>query len=237
MLVSRKSLRRVALVGVLIAAAPAAGGAGGSDWPAFLGPTGDGKSGETGTFVTWGENGPPLLWHVAVGEGYAAPSVADGRLYLFDRHGDLVRLTCMDALTGEELWRSEYATDYEDMYGYSNGPRAVPVIDGDRVYTFGAGGRLRCHRVKDGSVVWDVDTTKTFGVVQNFFGVGSTPVVEGDLLIAAIGGSPPGSPGIMSGEVVGNGSGIVAFDKRTGKVRYQITDELASYSSPAIVTI
>ena len=30
----------------------------------------------------------------------------------------------------------------------------------------------------------------------------------------------------------GNGTGIVAFDKMTGEVKYQITDELASYSSP-----
>ena len=209
----------------------------GSDWPVFLGPTGDGKSSETGILKHWNEDGPPLLWQMPVGEGYAAPSVADGRLFLFDRHRDTVRLTCIDAGTGDELWRSEYATDYEDMYGYSNGPRAVPVVDGDLVYTFGPAGRLRSHRVDDGSLVWQVDTAATFGVIQNFFGASSVPVVEGDLLIAAIGGSPEDSPGIQSGKVVGNGSGIVAFDKRTGEVRYRITDELASYSSPRIVTI
>lgn len=207
------------------------------DWPRFLGPTGDAKSSETGISKTWPAGGPPLVWHVEVGEGYAAPTIADGRLFLFDRHGDRVRLTALDARTGEERWRSEYATSYEDMYGYSGGPRAVPVVDGDRVYTFGAGGRLRCHRVKDGSVLWDVDTTAKFGVVQNFFGAGSVPAIEGDLLIAAIGGSPEGSPGIQSGEVVGNGTAIVAFDKLTGKVRYKTSDELASYSSPVLATI
>jgi len=222
---------------LLVSSLSAAERAVGSDWPGFLGPTGDGKSSETGISKSWNADGPPLLWQLPVGEGYAAPSVADGRLFLFDRHGDTVRLTCMNPRTGKESWRSEYATDYEDMYGYSNGPRAVPVIDGARVYTFGAGGRLRCHRVKDGSLVWDVDTTSVFGVVQNFFGAGSAPVVEGDLLIAAIGGSAAEAPGIQSGEVVGNGSGIVAFDKRTGKVRYKIVDELASYSSPTLATI
>ena len=212
-------------------------GAGGEDWPAFLGPSGEGKSAETGISTAWGSAGPPLVWQVPVGEGYAAPSVAGGRLYLFDRHGDRIRLSCLDARTADEIWRSEYATGYEDLYGYSNGPRAAPVVDGDRVYTFGPAGRLRCHRVADGSLIWEVDTTKTFGVVQNFFGAAGAPVVEGDLLIAGIGGSPAGSPTIHSGKVVGNDSGIVAFDKRTGKVRYKITDELASYSSPRVVTI
>ena len=209
----------------------------GSDWGTFLGPTADGKSTETGILKSWKQGGPPLLWHVPTGESYAAPSVADGRLFLFDRHGDSMRLVALNPRTAKELWRAEYSTEYEDIYGYGNGPRAAPTVDGEHVYTFDAGGRLRCHRVQDGSLVWTVDTAKTFGVVQNFFGASGVPVVEGDLLIVAIGGSPAESPGIQSGKVTGNGSGIVAFDKRTGKVRYRITDELASYSSPVMATI
>ncbi len=208
------------------------------DWPAFLGPTGDSKSPERLDPRVWTTpGGPPLAWWREVGDGYSAPAVAAGRLFHFDRHGDRARLTCLDAASGEELWRAEYPTAYEDYYGYSNGPRASPVVDGDRVYVFGVEGRLRCHRVSDGELLWEVDTTAEFGVVQNFFGVGSTPVVEGDLLIAMVGGSPPGSPGIHSGEVEGNGSGLVAFDKRSGEVRYRLSDELASYATPRLVTI
>ena len=209
----------------------------GSDWPRFLGPSGDGKSPETGVVLDWPPGGPPVRWHKRIGDGYSMPSVARGRLFLFDRHGDRARLTCLRSETGEELWCAEYPTDYEDMYQFSTGPKTTPVVDGERVYTFGVEGRLRCHRVTDGKLLWDVDTETRFGVVQNFFGVGSTPIVEGDLLIVPVGGSPAGTPGIQSGRVVGNGSGIVAFDKRTGEVRYKITDELASYSSPTIVTI
>jgi outer membrane protein assembly factor BamB len=35
----------------------------------------------------------------------------------------------------------------------------------------------------------------------------------------------------------GNGSGVVAFDKHTGKVRYKVTDELAAYAGPVLATI
>lgn len=212
----------------------------GDDWNRFLGPAGDGKSNETGIVVEiWADDGPPLLWQRPIGEGYAAPAISRGRLYLFDREGDTVRLVSLDARNGEELWTSEYTTEYEDLYGYSNGPRAAPVVDveTDLIFTFGAGGRLRSHRVDDGSLVWEVDTVAEFGVIQNFFGAGSVPIIEGDLLIAAVGGSPTDSPDIMSGEVAGNGSGIVAFDKRTGEVRYRVSDELASYSSPIIVNV
>jgi outer membrane protein assembly factor BamB len=111
------------------------------------------------------------------------------------------------------------------------------VVDDDRVYTFGVEGRLRCHRVTDGKLLWEVDTTAKYGVVQNFFGAGSTPAIEGDLLVAQVGGSPPNSPKVHSGAVPSNGTGVVAFDKRTGQVRYEISDDLASYAAVKLATV
>jgi len=207
------------------------------DWPRFLGPSGDGKSTETGLDLAWPATGPPLVWEIEVGDGYTMPAIADGKLFEFDRREDRARLTCRVAATGKEIWRQEYPTDYEDLYGYSTGPRGTPVIDGDRIYTYGVEGKLRCHAVKDGKLLWEVDTVKKFGVVQNFFGVGSTPIIEGDLLIAMVGGSPDDSPGIQSGDVKSAGTAIVAFDKKTGEVRYATGDDLASYASPVLTTI
>ena len=123
------------------------------------------------------------------------------------------------------------------MYGYSNGPRCSPVIDGNRVFIFGPEGMLHCLQVSDGTLLWKVDTTRQFGVVPNFFGVGSTPVIHGDLLIAQVGGSGAGAadtPGGPSDRVKGDGTGVVAFDKRTGKVVYTLSNELASYASPTL---
>ncbi len=207
----------------------------GVDWPTFLGPTGDGKSPEKG--LRWPADGPRKLWQRDLGESYGICSVYRGRVYQFDRAGNKAVLYCLNSETGKELWKFEYPSPYEDMYGYEPGPRCSPVLDGDRVYLYGVEGMLHCLGAADGKEIWKKNTVQEFGVVQNFFGVGSTPVVEGDLLIVQVGGSPPGSPGIQTGEVKGNGSGIVAFDKRTGGVKYKITDELASYSGPALTTI
>ncbi|HUR38114.1 MAG TPA: PQQ-binding-like beta-propeller repeat protein [Planctomycetota bacterium] len=207
----------------------------GVDWPCFLGPTHDSKSPETG--LKWPAEGPRKVWERELGEGYAPCSVSKGRLYQFDRSGGKARLACLKSETGEPVWTFEYASEYDDMYGYDPGPRCAPVVDDDRVYILGVEGQLHCLQAADGKKVWSKDTTKEFGVQQNFFGVGGAPVVEGDLLIANIGGSPPGSPGIQSGQLKGNGSGIVAFDKKTGEVKYKVTDELASYASPQLATI
>jgi outer membrane protein assembly factor BamB len=207
---------------------------GGSDWPRFLGPSGDGRSPEPLDPTPWLESGPPVLWHTAVGEGYSMPSVARGRLFLFDRIENRARLRALHSETGDTLWQTDYASAYEDMYGYSGGPRTSPVIDDDLVFTLGVEGRLRAQRVVDGSLVWEVDTTERYGVQQNFFGVGATPIVEGDLLIAVIGGSPEDSPGIQSGKVEPNGTALVGFDKRTGEERWRSGDELAAYASPVM---
>ena len=212
----------------------------GSDWPNFLGPNQNGKSPEEIDIAPWPGAGPRVVWHADTGTSYGAPTVTNGKLFIFARHRDMARLSCLDSKTGTERWRFEYPTDYEDMYGYNNGPRCCPVVDEERVYIFGAEGMLHCVNAFDGALLWKVDTTARFHVVQNFFGVASAPVVEGELLIVQIGGSPPGSPKNIwgaNGKPKPNGSGIVAFDKHTGEVVYQIADELASYASPIIATI
>jgi outer membrane protein assembly factor BamB len=208
-----------------------------NDWPQFLGPLGTSVSTEKGIITPWPEKGLKIVWSKKIGTGYSMPSISQGKLYHFDRHGGKARLTCMSSTTGAEDWRFEYPTDYTDKYGYNNGPRCTPVVDGDLVFCHGVEGWLHCVNAKDGKVVWGVDERGKFGVVQNFFGVGSTPVVEGDLLIVQVGGSPPGSDQVHFSDVKGNKSGIVAFEKRTGKIRYSISDELASYSGPVLATI
>lgn len=209
----------------------------GDDWPCFLGPTHDSVSREKGILAPWPAEGPRLVWERTIGIGYAMPSISRGRLFHFDRRGNRCTLHCWKAETAEPLWTFDYSTDYRDQYNYNGGPRCCPVIDGDRVYTFGPEGMLHCVRVVDGKLLWKVDTRAAFGVVQNFFGVGSTPVIEGDLLLVQVGGSPKGSDLESFLDLKGNGSGLVAFDKYTGKVRYQVSDELASYSSPVVATI
>jgi outer membrane protein assembly factor BamB len=212
----------------------------GIDWPDFLGPQRDSRSPETGLNTNWKAHPPRVVWHTSLGESYSAPSVSRGRLFHFDRHGDVHRLTCRHSETGEELWTHELPADFTDMLGYNNGPRATPVVDGNRVYVASPEGLLECVDVTSGEQVWRVDTLKEFGIVKNFFGVGSTPLVWQDLVIVNVGGSPADSPPDVyaaRGHVEGNGSGVVAFDKLTGKVRWQATDELASYASPVVAPL
>jgi outer membrane protein assembly factor BamB len=212
----------------------------GVDWPTFLGSNADSKSPETGLPMTWPDDGPRIVWQKRLGEGYGIGSVSRGRFYQLDRIGDEARLICMNAETGENLWTFPYDTHYRDLYDYDGGPRCSPVIDGKRVYIYGVEGMLYCLNAETGDEIWKVDTAARYGVVQNFFGVGSTPVIENDLLLVMVGGSPVESRRVPPGRldlVEPGGSAVVAFDKMTGEERYRAGDDLASYASLKLATI
>lgn len=221
----------------------------GEDWGAFLGPSGTGGSRLAGIATPWDAGGPNVLWHAAMGEGYCAPAVARGRAFLFDRVGDRLRLRAVEAETGRPLWDVGRDITYTDSFGYDGGPRAQPVVAGDRVLTFGPDGRLECRAVVDGELLWEIDTSAEYHVVQNFFGVGTAPLVIGPmsvggeertLVIVQVGGSRPGTdpPAPERLDLVkGFDSGLVAFDLATGAEAWRSTNELASYSVPVMATV
>jgi outer membrane protein assembly factor BamB len=193
-----------------------------ADWPQLFGPTRNGVSTETDLLLTWPKTGPTRVWQRNIGLGYSGPVVAAGRVIVFYRNKDEEVIECLDTAKGDSKWKYAYACKYSDNYGKGDGPRATPVIDGKRVYTLGADGTLTCVDFDKGTKVWARNISTDYEVRPSFFGVGTTPLVEGDLLLVNVGGK---------------GSGVVAFDKETGKEAWKATDEGASYSSPVAATI
>src|SRR5260370_11442425 len=153
------------------------------------------------------------------GTAYSSAAISGDRLLFIHRIGKEERVECLHRETGERYWSFTYPTQFEDRYGYNNGPRASPVIDGDRVYTYGAEGKLHCLKLETGQVYWKRDLPAEFKVPHDFFGVASTPLIEGDLLIVNVGA--PGGPT------------VAAFDKKTGKLVWGVGDKWGpSYASP-----
>jgi outer membrane protein assembly factor BamB len=194
------------------------------DWKSFLGPTHDATSTETKLLQVWPRGGPKLVWEMKKGTGYSSPAISGDRLVFFHRIGNEERVECLHRETGERYWQFNYPTQFEDRYGYNNGPRASPVIDGDHVYIYGAEGKLHALKLETGQVYWKRDLSAEFKVPHDFFGVAATPLVEGDLLIINVGA--PGGPS------------VAAFDKTTGKLVWGAGDQWGpSYASPVPATV
>jgi PQQ-like domain len=212
----------------------------GEDWPRMLGPNSDSRSSETGILTDWSDGKLAIRWSQPTGIGYGNGVVSKGRLFQFDRFEDMERLTCLNAETGVELWRWESAVQYNDMYGYNNGPRSSPVVDNDRVYVYGVAGNFACIDVVQGRELWKTNLSEKFGVVQNFFGVGSSPCLFEDKVLVMVGGSPESSKRVPAGRlnfVEPNRSAMVALNKQTGAEQYRVGNYLASYSAPIIAKI
>jgi len=210
----------VALASVSLSAP---GAASPSDWPQFLGPNRNGNYAGSPLAKPWPKEGPPVVWKRQIGQGFAGPAVSDDRLILFHRVEDRAVVECINARTGQPIWKAGYATDYRDDFGFDPGPRATPTIAEGRVFTYGAEGQLSCWKLESGESLWKVNAVQEFGSPKGFFGRAAAPLVEAGLVIFM-----PGGP---------KEAGVVALEVATGKVRWKATRDEASYASPIAATI
>jgi outer membrane protein assembly factor BamB len=194
-----------------------------AEWPQLLGPTRDGTSIDTTLATKWPKEGPKVLWRLKAGAGWSGPVVSSNRVVLFHRLKDREAIECLNATNGTPLWRNEYPATYRDDFGFGEGPRATPAISGRQILTFGADGILTCWDLLNGTNVWRIDTRKQFTTEKGFFGIASSPLVEGNAVILNMGGS--------------DRAGVVAFDSATGKVLWKATQQEASYSSAVSASI
>ena len=209
----------------------AAGGQAG-DWPQILGPDRNAAAVAEHLAGAWPGSGLKTLWQRDVGRGFAGISVGQGTAILFHRIGDREIVEALHAATGALVWKSAFPATYVPTISDDDGPSAVPIISQGRVYVCGAAGNLRCLDVKTGAVVWERDTYEDFNSKrefhgeppQGYFGVASSPILEGDKLIVNVGGDT-------------REAGIVAFAAATGRTVWKATRERSSYSSPIAVTV
>lgn len=199
----------------------AAGAALAADWPQFRGPNRDGISRETGLLKSWPQGGPKVLWKAPSGDGYSHLAAARGRLYTMLGQGADEVVIAYDAATGKPVWRARTDANFSNDQG--NGPRSTPVVDGDMVYALGARGKLVALNAQTGKQVWRHDLRAEMGARPPQWGISTTPLVEGNLLLVDVGGS--------------EGKSLAAFDKKTGKVAWTSQTDQAGYSAPIAVTV
>jgi outer membrane protein assembly factor BamB len=192
----------------------------GDDWPQFRGPHRDGAAPGARLAHGWPPSGPRQLWRVPIGDGYSHLAVADGRVYTLYGANAAEYLSAYDAASGRQLWVQR--TDSELMNDQGNGPRSTPTFDAGTLYVQSAQGRLLAVAAATGKVLWSHDLGREFGARMPTWGSASSPLVEGDLLLVAAGGS--------------GGHSAMAFDKHTGKVIWAALDEKPGYASPIAIT-
>jgi len=187
-----------------------------ADWPQWRGPSQDGISQETAWQVEWPDDDPPIVWNANVGTGFASVSVANGLLFTTGHANGQDTIWCLNATTGETVWKHSFAEPLLDKY-YEGGPSATPTVHNDVVYSISKSGLVFCLDRDNGTVVWQVDAAQLTGSPMPTWGFGGSPVVYGDFLLLNMGGSG------------------VALDKNTGALKWKSEAEEAGYTTPYIM--
>jgi outer membrane protein assembly factor BamB len=207
----------------------------GDDWPQWMGPTRDGEYRESGLLTQFPEKGPQVLWRTPCSGGYAGPSVANGRVYLFDyvkRSGEEFnnpgqravldgeeRLLCLDLTNGQVIWEHRYNCPYS--ISYPAGPRCTPTVADDKVYILGSEGNLKCLKAATGDVVWERSFKQDYQAAVPIWGFSAHPLVHGDLVICMVGGE---------------NQTVVAFHKETGEEVWKgLSASAVGYCPPSVI--
>jgi outer membrane protein assembly factor BamB len=188
-----------------------------ADWPQWRGANRDAKVSDFHAPSTW----PAELtkkWSVPVGDGAATPALVGDKLYVFSREGDGETLRCLDANTGNEIWKQSYEAQPSTDPGGFRGPRSSPTVAEGKVVVESARGALHCFDAATGKPLWNKDEFKSW---PRFF-ASSSPIIVDGLVIAQLGG--------VSGAVV-------AYDVNTGAEKWKVGDLPTAYASPVLMNV
>lgn len=186
---------------------------------------GSGRDGVT-NFVppaAWPER-PKQVWKVNAGIGHSSPVVSGNSVYLMSRVGEQEVITSFDAATGARHWQQTYDAPYQvnpAATGHGKGPKSTLLVDRGRVYALGISGTLSAFDAASGKPVWRHDFKKEFPTTSPEFGTSMSPIVDGELLIAHVGGTE---------------GAIVGFDRTTGAQKWSWKGDGPAYASPIIAS-
>lgn len=189
------------------------------EWPQYLGPRRDGISKETGVLEKLPEGGLKKVWSATVGIGYSSPVAVDGKVYLFSTVDEKDTLQAFDAESGKVLWTASYNGAWTGQYP---GARCSPLIEGDRIYTYGGAGDLVCWELATGKLIWQMNVLKETNARPLTWGEASNPVIDGNRMY------------VQGGK---NGAFAVAVDKRTGKVIWKSEKGLGGYAQTVLADV
>jgi outer membrane protein assembly factor BamB len=190
-----------------------------ADWTQWRGPN---RSAVVPDFVApaaW----PKTLqkkWSTTVGDGVATPALVGGKLYAFGYQDGKEIIRCLDAGTGKEIWKNEYAAKA------AGGParnfpaaRSSPAVAEGKVVTLGVQGTLSCLDAEKGTVVWRKEST---GGVPGF-STSSSPLLADGLCVVQVGGDRSGS--------------VVAYNLADGKEKWKWAADGTKYASPMLLNL
>ena len=187
-------------------------------WPGFRGPLRDDVVRGVQIKTDWTASPPVALWRHAVGPGWSSFATSEDRIYTQEQRGADEIVACYKLSTGKPVWMHRDTVRFWDAGGGA-GPRGTPTLSHGRVYSMGATGILNALDAGSGALVWSHNAVSDTGAKIPEYGIASSPLLTGDLVVVAASGR------------------LIAYDRESGARRWAGPPHNASYSSPQLMTI
>ncbi|MEY4635041.1 MAG: hypothetical protein RJA55_839 [Acidobacteriota bacterium] len=190
-------------------------------WSQWRGPSRDGVASSFTAPATW----PAQLtkrWQATVGLGHASPVVLGNLVVIHSRLANKEVIAAYDLQSGKQLWQDGVEAPYtmnSAALGHGPGPKSTPAIADGRVFTQGISGIFSAHDLATGKLLW----RKNAPPAPPEFGTAASPVVDGNVVIAFLGGT--------------RGGALTAMDAATGTEKWRWAGDGPGYASPILATL
>ncbi|MBQ17904.1 MAG: hypothetical protein CMJ65_12345 [Planctomycetaceae bacterium] len=166
------------------------------------------------------------VWQRRVGQGHASPVVRSGRVFSLAREGNREVVRGFELASGRELWKSDYRAPYKLQSvarEHGKGPKSTPVVEGNRLVTFGISGILCCWDTTNGAKVWSREFSSEHQQTAPLYGHAASPIVVDGRVIVHVGGHDDGA--------------LMAFELASGRVAWKWSEDGPAYASPILTTL
>jgi outer membrane protein assembly factor BamB len=198
------------------------------DFPRYRGSAADGVAPPVAIHDDWSAHPPKRIWRTSVGWSYSGIAVAGKVAVTLEQRKAEEAVVCYNRADGKELWAYLQPTEFQQipLMG-GGGPRSTPTIaDGD-VYSLGAKGHLACLDGTNGKPRWSVNVVADNGAKVVDWGMTSSPLVVGNLVVVNAGIDPNKN----------QKQAVAAYDRKTGKKVWAAGEYAAGYSSPMLANL
>jgi outer membrane protein assembly factor BamB len=196
-----------------------------TDVTQFGGPNRDFKYDVSGLARSWPAEGPPQVWKRALGDGYSGIVASDGLLYTMYRPSEKQEaVVALDAASGATVWEHAYDAPFTKQYVLEQGPgpRATPLVVGDRLFAAGATGIMHALDRKTGKRLWSHNLLEDFGGNVRVRGYSTSPLAYGETVIMMVGGPD---------------KAVMAFNQRDGSIAWAGGAFHNSHASPILIDV
>jgi outer membrane protein assembly factor BamB len=194
-----------------------------ADCPGFRGAQ---RTGEVpaAAFRGWTGAQPTERWrNNPVGPAWSSVCAVGEFLYTQEQRGESESVVCYRADTGKLVWSYAEPGKHSDLASGA-GPRATPTFADGRVYAITASGTVCALRAWNKELLWRVNLADRFEATKPMFGLSTSPLVLGDLVL--VNPASAASPR------------LVALSAATGETRWATEAKgTDGYSSPHAATI